>query len=53
MKHSRGLEEHRYLSMVKVNVHATLSVLTYHATMLARVETSDFGNLRQMRVKVG
>ena len=53
MKHSRNLEEHRYLTMAKVELHATLSLLTYQATMLARVKAGDIENLRQMRVKVG
>ena len=53
VKHSRNLDEHRHLSMVKVELHATLSLLTYQATMLARVKAGDVDNLRQMRVKVG
>ena len=53
VKASRNLEGHRYRGLAKVTLHATLSILTYQATMLARVRAGDYGNLRQMRVKVG
>ena len=53
LKASRNLVGHCYRGMAKVMLHATLSILTYQATMLARVRTGDIGNLRQMRVKVG
>ena len=53
LKASRNLEGHRYRGMAKVTLHATLSILSYQATMLARVKTGDYGNLRQMRVRVG
>ena len=52
LKHSRGLEGHRYRGMAKIRMLASLSLLTYQATVLARLITGDFKNLRIMRVKV-
>ena len=53
LKASRNLEGHHYRGMAKIMLHATLSILAYQATMLARVRMDDIRNLRQMRVKVG
>ena len=52
LKHSRGLEGHRVRGMVKIRMLAVLSLLTYQATVLARLRVGDFKNMRIMRVKV-
>ena len=52
LKHSRGLEGHRYRGMAKVRLLSSLSLLCFQATVLARLITKDFKNLRIMRVKV-
>ena len=49
-KHSRLLDQHRYRGLRKIRLHATLSLLTYQATALARVKAGDVENLRMMRV---
>ena len=53
LKASRSLEGHHYRGFAKILLLATLSVLAYQATALARCTTGDYGNLRQMRVRVG
>ena len=50
LKHSRLLESHRFLSMAKIVMHATVSVLTYQATVLARLRIDDLEGMRQMRI---
>ena len=52
LKHSRGLEGHMVRGMKKISLHATMSLLTYQATALARVKVRDFAGMRRMRVKV-
>ena len=52
LKHSRGLEGHRVRGQAKIRLLASLSLLTYLATVLARIRADDFENLRTMRVKV-
>ena len=52
LKHSRGLEGHMVRSMAKIHLLGSLSLLTYQATVLARVRSGDIRNLRKMRVKV-
>lgn len=52
LKHSRGLEGHCVRGMRKITLHATLSVLTYQATVLARLKAKDFDGMRQMTVKL-
>ena len=52
LKHSRGLEGHCVRGMRKITLHATLTVLTYQATALARLKAKDFDGMRQMTVKV-
>ena len=57
-KHSRLLDTHRQLSMARVRLHATLSVLAWQATAIARlqaenrIQTKLTGRVgfRQMRV---
>ena len=53
LKASRNLEGHHYRGIAKILLHATLSILTFQATALARCRTGNFENMRQMRVKVG
>ena len=52
LKHSRGLEGHCVRGMRKITLHATLSVLTYQATVLARLRAGDVDRMREMAVKV-
>ena len=52
LKHSRGLEGHCVMGMRKIRLHATLSALTYQATVLARLKAGDAERMRQMSVKV-
>ena len=52
LKHSRGLEGHMVRGMKKITLHATLSVLTCQATVLARLRAGDVEKMRQMAVKV-
>ena len=50
LKHSRLLDGHQYRGLAKIRMHATLSLLTYQATALARARAGDLANLRQMRI---
>ena len=50
LKHSRLLEQHCFRGMRKNLLHATLSLLTYSATALARLEAGDRRRMRVMRV---
>ncbi len=50
LKHSRNLEQHCFRGIGKVLLHATLSVLTYSATVLARLNSGDGRRIRLMRV---
>ena len=52
LKHSRALECHMVRGMKKIALHATMSLLTYQATALARVKAGDFDRMRTMRVRV-
>ena len=51
LKHSRGLENHCARGMGKILLHATMCLLTFQATALARVKAGDIVNMRRMRVK--
>ena len=44
LKHSRGIR--------KITLQATLSVLTYQATVLARLKVGDTDRMRRMSVQV-
>ena len=52
LKHSRGLERHCVMGMRKIKLLATLSVLTFQATALARLKAEDGDRMRVMAVKV-
>ena len=52
LKHSRGLEGHCVRGLRKILLHATLTVLTFQATALARLRAGDGERMRQMAVKV-
>ena len=52
MKQSRLLNKHQFLKQRKVEAHVSMSVMTYLATMLARVKAGDPGRIRHMRVRV-
>ena len=47
------LNRHQYVRKRKIETHAGLSVLTYLATMLARVPAWTLDKIRHMRVRVG
>ena len=50
LKHSRNLNRHCFRQLRKVALHATLSILTYSATALARLNAGDEKRTRLMRV---
>lgn len=50
LKRSRLLDRHQYVRRDKVELHLGLSVLTYLATMLTRLDAGDAGRLRHMRI---
>ena len=52
LKHSRGLEGHCVRGLRKITLQATLSVLTFQATVLARLRAREPDKMRQMTVKV-
>ena len=52
LKHSRGLDGHCMRGMRKILLQATLSVLTFQATTLARLRAKDADKMRTMGVKV-
>ena len=52
LKHSRGLEQHCVRGMKGIQLHATMSLLTYQATVLARLKAGDTKTFRHMTVKV-
>ena len=51
LKHSRLLNQHRFRGLRKVRLHATLALLTYCATMLARVQAGQMDRMRIMRIR--
>ena len=52
LKHSRGLEQHCARGIKKISLQATLSVLTYQATMVARLKVGDVSGMRRMTVRI-
>ncbi len=52
LKHSRLLDQHQFQGLAKVRLHASLALLTYCATMLARVQAGQLDKMRRMRVRV-
>ena len=52
VKHSRNLERHCFRGMRKNLLHATLSMLTYSATLLGRLRGGDEHRMRVMRIQV-
>lgn len=50
LKHSRNLDRHCFRGLRKNTLHATLSILTYSATALARLDAGDQRRMRLMRV---
>ena len=52
VKHSRLLNKHQYRGLAKVQLHASLSLLTYCSTMLVRAQDSDYDRLRRMRIRM-
>ena len=52
LKHSRGLQGHTVRRMNRIKLHATMSLLTYQATMLGRIKAGDLRGMRHMTVTV-
>ena len=52
LKRSRNLEVHFSRNINRMRLHATLSLVAYQATALARAKEDELDNLRQMRVGV-
>ena len=52
LKHSRGLEQHCARGIKNISLQATLSVLTYQATMVARLKVGDVSGMRRMTVRI-
>ena len=52
LKHSRLLEDHSYRGLPKITLHATMSVLTFLATSLARLRRGDADDMGWMRVRM-
>ena len=52
LKHSRLLNQHRFRGIAKVRLHASLALLAYCATMLARVQAGQMDRMRIMRIRV-
>ena len=52
LKHSRVLEGHCARGRRKVLLQATLSVMTFQATVLTRLRMVDVGQMRQIAVNV-
>ena len=50
LKHSRNLDQHCFRGLRKNLLHATLSMLTYSATVLGRLTAGDERRMRLMRV---
>ncbi len=52
LKHSQLLDTHRCLNGGKVALHVAMSILSYLATVLARLKADDYAHLRHMRIKM-
>ena len=53
LKRSRLLDRHQHVRKRKIEAHVGLPVLTYLATMLARVQSGSSDRIRHMRLRVG
>ena len=51
-KHSRLLNQHRYLNIGKVSLHAAMSMLSYLVTALAHLKAYDYAHMRHMRIRL-
>ena len=51
-KRSRLLDKHQYVTLRKIRAHVALSILSYIATMYARLCAEDGERMRHMRIKV-
>ena len=51
-KHSRLMDEHRYFNERKVSLHASMSMLSYLATALARLQADGYAHMRHMRIRL-
>ena len=51
-KHSRLLDQHRYLNIEKVSLHAMMSMLSYLGTALAHLKADDYAHIRHMRIRL-
>ena len=51
-KHSRLLDAHHCLNIRKMSLHVAVSLLTYLATVLARLKFGNYAGLRNMPIKL-
>ena len=51
-KHSRLLNQHRYLNVFQMSLHALMSMLSYLATVLAHLQADDYVHMRHMRIRL-
>ena len=51
-KHSRLLNQHRYLNILQMSLHVLMSMLSYLATALAHLKADDYAHMRHMRVRL-
>ena len=51
-KHSRLLNQHRYLNIFQMSLHVLMSMLSYLATALAHLQADDYAHMRHMRIKL-
>jgi len=52
VKHSRLMDQRRYVVIDKVSPHVMLSMLAYRATVLAHRQADDSAHVRYMRIKL-
>ena len=51
-KHSRLLDQHRYVGIDRISLHVLMSMLVYLATALAHLQADDYAHMRCMRIKL-
>ena len=51
-KHSRLLNQHRYLNIFQMSLHVLMSMLSYLATALAHLQADDYAHMRHMRIRL-
>ena len=51
-KHSRLLDQHRYLNIFQMSLHMLMSMISYLATAWAHLQADDYAHMRHMRIKL-